>query len=192
MGLHKGLAEYTLRPTQDRARSSTKRKDQSVARFKTASSYIMGRKTVKEPLDLPEHALNRDQIALGLEGSANKLGVGVIRHSKAGAVDILSNIRHTYITPPGEGFLPRDTAKHHKDWVLQVVRDAMKVAGINFTDLDCICFTKGESSRLLVRYANCLNRTWHGRTFANSRLSGQNSVSHVWQTASRRQSLRRP
>lgn len=37
-------------------------------------------------------------IAIGFEGSANKLGVGIIRDQ-----NILSNVRHTYITPPGEG-----------------------------------------------------------------------------------------
>lgn len=37
-------------------------------------------------------------IAIGLEGSANKIGVGIIRDSV-----VLSNVRETYITPPGEG-----------------------------------------------------------------------------------------
>lgn len=37
-------------------------------------------------------------IALGFEGSANKLGVGIVKDGK-----VLSNCRKTYITPPGEG-----------------------------------------------------------------------------------------
>lgn len=37
-------------------------------------------------------------IALGFESSANKLGIGVIRDD-----EILSNVRRTYVTPPGEG-----------------------------------------------------------------------------------------
>lgn len=37
-------------------------------------------------------------IAIGFEGSANKLGIGIIKDD-----EILSNVRHTYITPPGEG-----------------------------------------------------------------------------------------
>ena len=37
-------------------------------------------------------------IAIGLEGSANKLGVGVISHPKDGEPAIvLSNIRHTFV-----------------------------------------------------------------------------------------------
>jgi tRNA A37 threonylcarbamoyltransferase TsaD len=37
-------------------------------------------------------------IAIGFEGSANKLGIGIIKDGV-----VLSNPRHTYITPPGQG-----------------------------------------------------------------------------------------
>jgi len=56
---------------------------------------------------------------------------------------VLSNVRHTYITPPGEGFLPRDTAVHHRQWALKVIQDAIAKSGISMHDLDCICYTKG-------------------------------------------------
>ncbi|KAI4177803.1 MAG: hypothetical protein LQ343_000267 [Gyalolechia ehrenbergii] len=83
-------------------------------------------------------------IALGLEGSANKLGVGVILHPpKCGPAQILANIRHTFVSPPGEGFLPKDTAKHHRTWVVRLVRQALKEAGVAVDDVDCICYTKG-------------------------------------------------
>ncbi|KAL5495151.1 KAE1 [Sanghuangporus weigelae] len=91
------------------------------------------------PLKAPE----RDYVALGLEGSANKLGAGVIKHSPDGSTTVLSSIRHTYITPPGEGFQPRDTAQHHRDWAISVIKDAMQKAGLTLESLDCICFTKG-------------------------------------------------
>ena len=83
-------------------------------------------------------------IALGLEGSANKLGVGVILHPpKAGPAQILANIRHTFVSPPGEGFLPKDTAKHHRSWLVRLVRQALNEAGLTVKDVDCICYTKG-------------------------------------------------
>jgi N6-L-threonylcarbamoyladenine synthase len=81
--------------------------------------------------------------ALGLEGSANKLGAGVIKHSEDGSTSVLSNIRHTYITPPGEGFQPRDTALHHRVWALKIIDDCLAQAGVSMHDLDCICYTKG-------------------------------------------------
>lgn len=37
-------------------------------------------------------------IAIGFEGSANKLGVGIIKDG-----EVLANCRATYITPAGEG-----------------------------------------------------------------------------------------
>ncbi|EXJ85401.1 glycoprotein endopeptidase kae1 [Capronia coronata CBS 617.96] len=83
-------------------------------------------------------------IAIGLEGSANKLGVGVIlQPSKGGPAQILSNIRDTYVSPPGEGFLPKDTAKHHRAHVARLVKQALTQAGVRIQDVDCICYTKG-------------------------------------------------
>jgi len=48
-------------------------------------------------------------IAIGFEGSANKLGIGIIHDQH-----ILSNIRHTYVTPPGEGNLKVIFCKYAK------------------------------------------------------------------------------
>ncbi|KZT74770.1 peptidase M22, glycoprotease [Daedalea quercina L-15889] len=98
-----------------------------------------GKVRKRSPLQLPE----RPYIAIGLEGSANKLGVGIIEHGPDGTITIMANVRHTYITPPGEGFLPRDTAQHHREWALTVINDALKKAAISLHDLDCICYTKG-------------------------------------------------
>lgn len=104
-------------------------------------------RTRKLPVVVP---LPRPLLALGLEGSANKLGVGLILHSPddsspEGTVSVLSNIRHTYVTPPGEGFLPSDTARHHKRWVNEVVAAALKSGGKTMDDVDVVCFTQGQS-----------------------------------------------
>lgn len=95
-------------------------------------------------------------IALGLEGSANKLGVGIIKHpilpqhesgdfSYDCQLEILANVRDTYVTPPGEGFLPRDTARHHKNWCIRLIKQALIDANLKDprVDIDVICFTKG-------------------------------------------------
>lgn len=37
-------------------------------------------------------------VSIGFEGSANKLGIGIVKDGV-----ILSNCRRTYISPPGEG-----------------------------------------------------------------------------------------
>ncbi|KAJ1980797.1 putative tRNA threonylcarbamoyladenosine biosynthesis protein kae1 [Dimargaris xerosporica] len=115
---------------------------------------------------LPNHD-RATVISLGLEGSANKLGVGVVRHTlrqplsaqfadqatiqaeqlaealHGQQVDVLANLRHTYITPPGQGFLPKDTAVHHRQHILPLIAQALQEAQITPTDVDAICFTQG-------------------------------------------------
>jgi len=49
----------------------------------------------------------------------------------------------SYITPPGTGFLPRETAAHHQAEVLGLVREALQAARVSPQQLDCLCFTKG-------------------------------------------------
>ncbi|XP_072169413.1 probable tRNA N6-adenosine threonylcarbamoyltransferase [Diadema setosum] len=75
---------------------------------------------------------------IGFEGSANKLGIGIVRDG-----EVLSNPRHTYITPPGEGFQPRDTAKHHQQHIMSILRKALDEAKLTPKDIDCVCYTKG-------------------------------------------------
>ncbi|KAL6926357.1 putative tRNA threonylcarbamoyladenosine biosynthesis protein kae1 [Hanseniaspora valbyensis] len=96
---------------------------------------------------------NRDYyLCIGLEGSANKLGFGLIKQAVNDPLDteVISNIRDTYNAPPGEGFMPRDTARHHKNWccrvLKQVIKEAKEKLGSDFDlkkDVDCIAFTKG-------------------------------------------------
>ena len=88
-------------------------------------------------------------IVLGIEGSANKVGVGVVCYDPNDKTySILSNPRKTYVAPTGQGFLPRETAQHHQAHVVALIRTALQEAFPN--DHDCpqkrisaICFTKG-------------------------------------------------
>eukprot|EP01054_Gregarina_sp_Poly1_P007934 Gregarina_sp_Poly_1__7933@NODE_452_length_8287_cov_521_171290_g369_i0_p3_GENE_NODE_452_length_8287_cov_521_171290_g369_i0NODE_452_length_8287_cov_521_171290_g369_i0_p3_ORF_typecomplete_len364_score47_72Peptidase_M22/PF00814_25/1_1e74Carbam_trans_N/PF02543_15/1_2e07FAE1_CUT1_RppA/PF08392_12/0_1ROK/PF00480_20/0_18ROK/PF00480_20/8_1e03_NODE_452_length_8287_cov_521_171290_g369_i029844075 len=78
-------------------------------------------------------------LALGIEGSANKIGVGIVNDLG----DILANPRRTYITPPGQGFLPKKTADHHREFVLDVLEEALAEAKVQLKDIDVFCYTKG-------------------------------------------------
>ncbi|KAK3716783.1 putative tRNA threonylcarbamoyladenosine biosynthesis protein kae1 [Vermiconidia calcicola] len=133
-------------------------------------------------------------IAIGLEGSANKLGVGVILHSPPPTsspasppsphdsahsddesafaqsksnpppVQILANLRHTFVSPPGTGFLPKDTAAHHRRWIVRLVKQAMKQARVQVEDIDCVCYTKGPGMGAplgsVAIAARMLNQLW--------------------------------
>eukprot|EP01031_Cornospumella_fuschlensis_P031652 gene31652-38253_t len=85
-----------------------------------------------------------EMYALGIEGSANKIGVGLLKYDPdTRQYDILSNPRKTYITPAGQGFLPRETAWHHQRHIVALVRLALTEAGVSPAQISCICYTKG-------------------------------------------------
>ena len=104
---------------------------------------------------------NGDTIVLGIEGSANKVGVGVVKYTPAGSsadntprssiatYHILANPRKTFIAPTGQGFLPRETAWHHQAHIVALVRCALREAFPKDDDnsvhelISAICFTKG-------------------------------------------------
>lgn len=77
-------------------------------------------------------------VIIGLEGSANKIGIGILQDGK-----VLANPRRTYFTPPGQGFIPHDTAKHHQANVLEVLHQALSEADVKPQDIDAIAYTKG-------------------------------------------------
>ncbi|KAF4509693.1 hypothetical protein G6O67_003836 [Ophiocordyceps sinensis] len=88
-------------------------------------------------------------IAIGLEGSANKLGIGLVRHTPTHTT-VLSNLRRTFVSPPGTGFLPKDTAAHHRRHLVALAREALAAASaangdapLGPADVDCVCFTQG-------------------------------------------------
>ena len=75
---------------------------------------------------------------IGMEGSANKLGIGIICDG-----EVLSNPRRSYNGPPGEGFTPRETAIHHRKVILEVLREALDEAKLAPKDIDAVAYTKG-------------------------------------------------
>lgn len=77
-------------------------------------------------------------IVIGFEGSANKLGIGIIKDKK-----ILSNERLTYIPPQGEGFIPAKTAEHHRKSILSLLKKSLDKCNLKLKDLNLICYTKG-------------------------------------------------
>lgn len=83
-------------------------------------------------------------VVLGIEGSANKVGVGVLSYDPTtDCYQTLSNPRKTYIPPTGHGFLPKETAWHHQNHVVQLCKSALIEAQIEGNQLAAICYTKG-------------------------------------------------
>ncbi|XP_053993405.1 tRNA N6-adenosine threonylcarbamoyltransferase-like isoform X2 [Hylaeus volcanicus] len=122
--------------------------------------------------------------SLGIEGSANKIGVGIVDASG----NVLANPRLTYITPPGSGFLPRHTAIHHRSNIVDLIEQAMKEAKAQIKDIGVICYTKGPGMGATLSVgaivARVLSQLW------NVPLVGVNHcIAHIemgrWITKSR-------
>jgi N6-L-threonylcarbamoyladenine synthase len=116
-------------------------------------------------------------ISLGFEGSANKLGIGIISHPVDATAEpvVLANLRHTYNSPPGTGFLPKDTALHHRAWVVRLVKQALKQAGLRPKDIDVICYTKGPGMGACLQSVAVAARTIAGLWgMGDDRLVGVN------------------
>jgi N6-L-threonylcarbamoyladenine synthase len=108
---------------------------------------------------------DKGTIVIGIEGSANKVGVGVLLYnSQNETYEILSNPRKTYIPPTGHGFLPKETAWHHQRHVVALVRTALveaqtKVHFSTNTDIAAVCYTKGPGMGAPLRSCVVAART---------------------------------
>jgi N6-L-threonylcarbamoyladenine synthase len=104
-------------------------------------------------------------IVIGIEGSANKIGVGVLLYNPHNETyEILSNPRKTYVPPTGHGFLPKETAWHHQRHVVALVKTALVEAQAreNFstaTDIAAVCYTKGPGMGAPLRSCAVAART---------------------------------
>mmetsp|Transcript_17954 Transcript_17954/g.48789 ORF Transcript_17954/g.48789 Transcript_17954/m.48789 type:complete len:395 (-) Transcript_17954:2939-4123(-) len=104
------------------------------------------------PLSPPPYSIRDEEhgrtIVLGIEGSANKVGVGVLQFDPLSKkYTILSNPRKTYVAPAGHGFLPKETAWHHQSHIVALVRTALNMAFPGDAKperlLSGICYTRG-------------------------------------------------
>ncbi|KAI5159617.1 N6-L-threonylcarbamoyladenine synthase [Nematocida ausubeli] len=77
-------------------------------------------------------------LIVGFEGSANKLGVGIVNGDK-----ILANERATYVPPQGHGFKITDAAMHHLTNTMTVFKKAMCKANIKISDINYLAYTAG-------------------------------------------------
>ena len=77
-------------------------------------------------------------LVLGIEGSANKIGVGLLKDG-----EVIANPRRTFISPPGTGFLPKETGQHHRSVIVELVKEALMLAGYLPSQVQLIAYTMG-------------------------------------------------
>ncbi|MHA2503189.1 MAG: bifunctional N(6)-L-threonylcarbamoyladenine synthase/serine/threonine protein kinase [Candidatus Kariarchaeaceae archaeon] len=94
-------------------------------------------------------------ISLGIESSADKLGVGIVDSDG----NILANNVRTYKPAIGEGVIPRDAAEHHAKNVPELIRKGLEDAKIDASELDFISFTQGSGMGPCLRVDAVAART---------------------------------
>ncbi len=76
-------------------------------------------------------------IALGLEGTAHTLGIGIVTEN-----EVLANVFHTLTTEKG-GIHPKEAAEHHARLLKPLLGKAIEEAGITMDDVDLVAFSQG-------------------------------------------------
>jgi len=77
-------------------------------------------------------------LALGIEGTAHTVGVGIVDEK----CRVLANV-YDMVRPEKGGIHPREAANHHAEAVVPLIRKAVDIAGIELQDLDLVAFSRG-------------------------------------------------
>lgn len=77
-------------------------------------------------------------IALGVESTADNLGIGIVSSEKK----VLANILQIHVPEEG-GIHPREAARHHSENMGNAIKKAIETAGITSKDIDIIAFAQG-------------------------------------------------
>lgn len=75
-------------------------------------------------------------LALGIEGTAHTLGIGIVSEER-----ILADIRKVY--KPKEGIHPREAARFLAENMKEAITEALNEANISYDEIDVISFSKG-------------------------------------------------
>lgn len=130
-------------------------------------------------------------LALGIEGTAHTLGVGIVRHRSVGEdapqrvgirhsgakVEVLASFADM-LRPEAGGIHPREAANHHAAVGPDVLRAALDAAGVSPRELDLVAFSQGPGLGPCLRTAATLARAF--ALSAGKPILGVNhSVAHL-------------
>ena len=77
-------------------------------------------------------------ISLGIEGTAEKTGVGIV--DSEGNILAMAGKQ---LFPEEGGIHPRIAAEHHAEWIPKLIPQAIEESGIKYSDIDLISFSQG-------------------------------------------------
>src|SRR5437899_11421044 len=87
-------------------------------------------------------SLRRRMLALGIEGTAHTVGVGIVNEQ----CRVLANV-YDKGTPGKGGIHPREAANHHAEAVVPLIRKATDLAGVDLSEIDVVAFSQGPGLR---------------------------------------------
>ena len=112
-------------------------------------------------------------IALGFEGTAHTLGVGVVNEKGK----VLANVIKQYRTKTG-GIHPREASEHHVSVVGEATSKAFQEAGITREDVGVVCFSQAPGLGPCLRVVATAARAFS--IYNNTPLVGVNHcIAHV-------------
>lgn len=77
-------------------------------------------------------------ICIGIEGTAEKSGVGIVDSSG----EILASVGKSLI-PTSGGIHPREAAEHHANNIVPLIKDALIESNLKLEDIDVVAFSRG-------------------------------------------------
>src|SRR3989449_2726030 len=83
-------------------------------------------------------SLRRRMLALGIEGTAHTVGVGIVDEQ----CRVLANV-YDMVRPEKGGIHPREAANHPAERVVPLIRKAVAVAGVPLSEVDVVAFSQG-------------------------------------------------
>lgn len=94
-------------------------------------------------------------ICLGIESTAHTFAVSIMTFDG----EVLSNVRKLFTTEFG-GLIPAKLSDHHAEYFDGVIRDALSIANVNFSDINLVAFSQspgmGHSLRIGAAAARVL------------------------------------
>ena len=79
-----------------------------------------------------------DLISLGIESTADNLGIGIVSSEH----EVLANYVKIHVPPEG-GIHPREAARHHSEYMGASIKTALEQADITMDEVDIISFAQG-------------------------------------------------
>src|SRR3989442_8256823 len=77
-------------------------------------------------------------LALGIEGTAHTVGVGIVDEQ----CRVLANV-YDMVRPEKGGIHPREAANHHAEAVVPLIRKATDLAAVDPSEIDVVAFSPG-------------------------------------------------